>query len=128
MLYLLIFLLLRSGIGVEGGSLHVDATTVHDCARHGVAVFGDLGGAGGTAMLSGCVLQGNRGNGALVRDGARLEMADSSAVGNAGWGVLVGADGAATLQSVRFAGNGLGGVSVDELGSCSGCSPETLVG
>ena len=34
-----------SGVGIEGGSPKMFSCYVHDCARHGVAIFGDaLGG------------------------------------------------------------------------------------
>ncbi len=33
-----------SGVAVEGAELLLDACTIHDCARHGVAAFGSLEG------------------------------------------------------------------------------------
>lgn len=44
-----------SGVGSEGGSLSLLRCSIHDCKRHGVAMFGDLEGSEGDLLL--CMLQ-----------------------------------------------------------------------
>ena len=41
-----------SGIGVEGGELTLARSAVHDCARHGIALFTDLEGQGGKMLVT----------------------------------------------------------------------------
>ena len=44
-----------SGVGIEGGAPRLITCAVHDCARHGVAIFGDvLGGDGGIGAKASC--------------------------------------------------------------------------
>lgn len=40
-----------SGVGIEGGSPLLARCTVHNCERHGVAVFSELGGSAGVVCL-----------------------------------------------------------------------------
>ena len=75
------------GVGVEGGAPHLLGCAVHDCARHGVALFGDLMGGGCAARLQRCTLSDNRMNGLLVRDGAAPTDQECMLTGNRGWGL-----------------------------------------
>jgi hypothetical protein len=40
-----------SGIGIEGGDPLISNTLVRDCARHGVAIFAELGGSEGLSFF-----------------------------------------------------------------------------
>ena len=75
------------GIGIEGGAPRVQRCSVHDCARHGVAIYGDLYGGGSAAVLDGCSLSSNRLGGLLVRDGAAPTVTRCVLRGNGEWGV-----------------------------------------
>lgn len=39
-----------SGVGIEGGSPMARDCAVHDCERHGIAVFSELGGSAGASQ------------------------------------------------------------------------------
>jgi len=44
-----------TGVGVEGGVLTLEASSVHDCESHGIAVFGSLeGGLGARTPAAAC--------------------------------------------------------------------------
>jgi hypothetical protein len=40
------------GVGVEGAAVRLKGCHIHDCERHGLAVFGSLEGEAGGALLS----------------------------------------------------------------------------
>ena len=40
-----------TGVGIEGGAPLIGRCTVHNCERHGVAIFSELGGSGGVVWL-----------------------------------------------------------------------------
>jgi hypothetical protein len=42
-----------SGVGIEGGAPLIGRCTVHNCERHGVAIFSELGGSEGVMCLVG---------------------------------------------------------------------------
>ena len=41
-----------TGVGIEGGSPLVGRCVVHNCERHGVAIFSELGGSEGAVCLA----------------------------------------------------------------------------
>ena len=75
------------GVGIEGGAPRLVGCAVHDCERHGVAIFGDMLGEGCAALLERCSVADNRLNGVLVRDGAAPTVVECMVTGNQGWGL-----------------------------------------
>ncbi|KAK9807475.1 hypothetical protein WJX72_000255 [[Myrmecia] bisecta] len=101
-----------SGVGVEGGSPQIRRCRIHDCARHGIALFGDLFGAEGGGLVQDCMIRDNKQNGVLVRDGAAPTLRHNTVTGNAGYGVLLKAC-AGEYQDNKIAGNRQGSVLLD---------------
>jgi len=79
-----------SGVGIEDASPVLLDCTVHDCASHGVAIFGPLEAmvepAGG-GTLQGCDIHGNKGSGVLVRSGAAPDVRGCNIHDNREWGL-----------------------------------------
>lgn len=98
------------GIGIEGGSPRVARCSVHHCARHGVAVFGDLLGEGCQASLEQCTLLDNRLSGLLVRDGATPAVSRCVMSGNGEWGLLL-LDAGGSFTANEIAANSKGSVA-----------------
>lgn len=96
-----------SGVGSEGGQLSLIHCSVHNCKRHGVAMFGDLEGSQGEALLQDCSLSGNELNGLLVADNAHTVLKGGSVSRNGGYGVYV-KDGMADVEGNTFERNGQG--------------------
>lgn len=78
-----------SGVGAEGGSPQLYNCSVHDCATHGVALFGGLDGSRASPVLEACQLRRNRQHGLLVRDGATPAVSDSVMARNGGYGMML---------------------------------------
>eukprot|EP00775_Hariotina_reticulata_P009273 gene9273-9438_t len=100
------------GVGVEGGQLVLQQCRVHDCQRHGVGVFGALEGGGGSAVLEQSVIDDNKLNGVLVRDGGQLKLRNCQVVNNGGYGMQL-QDCTASLHDNILTGNRLGSFTVD---------------
>ncbi len=63
--------------------------TVHNCERHGVAIFGGLDGSRASAVLEACELKRNKGIGLLVRDGATPTVTDTTISRNGSYGMYL---------------------------------------
>ena len=76
-----------SGIAAEGATLVLTDCAIHDCKTHGVAVYGDLLGEFGSGEIAGCVVADNGGDGVLLRQGARGDVAGtpSRETGDLAW-------------------------------------------
>ena len=103
-----------TGIGVEGGNVTVFSCTVCDCKSHGVL----YGGSGSTGRVERCVLQNNKLNGLLVRDGASPTIKDNLLKGNGQYGAALIDCRGAMLDDNDVLRNGKGAVSgkCDEVG------------
>ncbi|KAL4431622.1 hypothetical protein ABPG77_001464 [Micractinium sp. CCAP 211/92] len=102
------------GVGIEGGAPRLLRCSVHNCQRHGVAVFGDLLGAGCAAQLEDCTLVGNRLNGLLVRDGAQPSVRRCTLSGNGEWGLRL-QDAGGAYEGNAIAANSRGSVGCSML-------------
>ncbi|BDA43086.1 hypothetical protein COCOBI_04-0970 [Coccomyxa sp. Obi] len=96
-----------SGVGSEGGQLSLIHCSVHNCKRHGVAMFGDLEGSEGEALLQECSVSLNELNGLLVADNAHMILKGGRISRNGGYGVYV-KDGTADIEGNTFERNGQG--------------------
>jgi hypothetical protein len=103
-----------SGVGVEGGSPQLLDCTMHDCVRHGVAVFGDLEDSESHPLMERCTVSGNMLNGVLVRDGAELIMTNCVLSGNKRAGMQI-IDAGGRYVGNTLTGNGGGAVLYDAL-------------
>lgn len=107
-----------SGIGIEGGDPLISNTLVRDCARHGVAIFAELGGSEGGGTVRDCYLNANKGDGLLVRDGAAPVVISCIISANSGFGAsLKGCGG--VYQDNSFGNNGKGSILLDMLAEVS---------
>lgn len=102
------------GVGIEGGAPRLVRCSVHNCQRHGVAVFGDLLGGGCAAQLEDCTLVGNRLNGLLARDGAQPTVRRCTLSGNGEWGLRL-QDAGGTYEGNSIAANSRGSVGCSML-------------
>jgi len=95
-----------SGLGCEGGKVLAEKCSFSSCARHGAFFSGDLDGESplGQSVLDSCLMEGNRGDGALLRDGALVTLRACRLEGNAGVG-LRAADAAVSLVGCTLRGN-----------------------
>jgi Right handed beta helix region len=71
-----------SGVGVDGGSVAVVDSYVHDCARNGLIVAGDLEGGMGTARIQRSRIVYNRSDGIIALDGSHVQLQSTSVCRN----------------------------------------------
>lgn len=74
---------------MEGAGLQLTGCSIHDCARHGVAVFGALDGQPGSCSISNCDISHNKLNGVLVRSGAAPSLQHNHIHDNAEYGIMM---------------------------------------
>ncbi|KAL4458954.1 hypothetical protein ABPG75_013819 [Micractinium tetrahymenae] len=103
-----------SGVGIEGGAPRLLRCSIHNCQRHGVALFGDLLGDGCAAQLEDCTVVGNRLNGLLVRDGAQPAVRRCTLSGNGEWGLRL-LDAGGSYEGNAIAANSRGSVGCSML-------------
>jgi len=77
------------GVGVEGATLQLLDSTVHDCERHGVAAYGGFEGAPGRCLVMGCRIRDNKLSGVFVRDGGNAVLRDNAVANNGEFGVAL---------------------------------------
>ncbi|CAL8468917.1 g8458 [Coccomyxa elongata] len=102
-----------SGVGSEGGQLSLIRCNVHQCKRHGVAMFGDLEGSEGEVLLQECSISGNELNGLLVADNAHMIL-KGGRISRNGWHGVYVKDGIADFEGNIFERNGQGAWSAGE--------------
>ena len=74
-----------SGVGVEGGAVSLAGCRVHDCKNHGVLYLG----RGARGRVSGCTLEKNKLNGALLRDGSAPTLEANRLANNGQYGAAL---------------------------------------
>ncbi|KIY96613.1 hypothetical protein MNEG_11348 [Monoraphidium neglectum] len=102
-----------NGVGVEGATLQLKDSQVHNCERHGVAAFGGFEGAPGRCLVMGCAIKSNKLSGVFVRDGGNAVLRDNTVVDNGEYGVALLDGCTARLFDNKVAGNAAGSVRVD---------------
>lgn len=100
-----------AGVGIEGAQPQLKKCNVHDCERHGVAIFGGMLGEPGGGVLQDCTIAGNKSNGVLIRDGATPVLKSNRIAGNKQYGVFI-ADAAAEFTKNEVKGNKQGSIAV----------------
>lgn len=98
-----------TGLAAEGGSHSLRDCRLLQCERHGMAAFGTIEGGECQVDVFGCSLEGNKQNGALIRDGSEARLRDSELRSNGEYGVSV-AYAAVSIANCRFVGNRRGSV------------------
>ena len=78
-----------TGVASEGGLLSMENSRIHDCKGQGVAVYADLEGASGKAIIHRCQISNNLLNGILIKEGTLLILSQSEIAGNKGHGLVV---------------------------------------
>jgi len=96
-----------SGVGVEGGCVDLVDCRVAGCKNHGVLYLGPSS----RGNLRGCVLEKNKLNGVLLRDGAAPTLADNQLRANGQFGAALVDCRGAYLPSNQASANGKGAVS-----------------
>jgi len=105
-----------SGLGCEGGRVAAVSCTFAGSARHGAFFSGDLAGESplGESVLDSCALRDNKGDGAILRDGALVTLRACTLDGNSGSG-LFATDSALQLVGCTLRQNKRGSITATRM-------------